>query len=101
MPKSFAGTVQFAAEQAGMDRAAHPELLDDAGADAADLVSSNRISGDTTQPRDFHLDPIGFIERQRYLRVGEGSSWRAAPVVAPLAYGQSVQHRKRLWHRLG
>src|SRR3974390_2112688 len=84
-----------------MDRPAHPELRHHAWTDAANLVSSNRVSGGATQPCDFHLDLIGFIERERYLGVGEGSSWRTPLIVAPLPQSQCLQHCTRLRHRLG
>src|ERR1700756_267405 len=89
--KGFAGTVNFTAKEPGMDRPAHTELFDYARADAADLISGQRVTSGATQASDLNLNFVGFIERQRYVRVSEHGSRRAPPVVAPLAAGQASQ----------
>jgi hypothetical protein len=86
-----------------VDRPTHPELHDDAGPDATDLVAGDGIAGGATQAGDFHLDRIGIIERERETRIGKCAAGHHPPVIAPLLPGQSLQRpryrRRRHWSR--
>src|SRR4051794_30072496 len=105
MAKGFAGTVNFTAKKPRMDRPAHAELFDDARADAADLVSGHRVTSGAAQAGELHLNFVGVIQGQRYVRIGEHGSWRAPLIVAPLAGGQASQgcriHHAPPSHRSG
>src|ERR1700722_16028558 len=77
--KGFAGTVNFTAKEPRMDRPAHAELFDHARADAADLISGHRVTSSAAQTSVLHLNSVGFIQGQRYVRIGKHGSWRAPP----------------------
>ncbi len=71
-----------------MDRAAHTELLDDAGTDAADLVSGDLVTGGTAQASGLHLNGVGFLKRHRKRRIGESAAGGTLLIIAPLPGGE-------------
>lgn len=60
--KRVSRTTELIFEEAGMDRAAHPELCDHAGVDASDLVTGNGIAFGATQARQLCLHIVSFCE---------------------------------------